>query len=237
MSYTINAKINLLDKVSYKFVNDDKPLKYETNKKGSSGGAFPLKNDEIIGNIIKIEETKTSYVSIGDEYEDDGIHEYTITKYYILGYDEAISYEFLELLANKLDQEKIVPYTREQFLARQAEKRRIQQIEFDRLAAEQAEMARIAKEHGSDIAETVAKDLEKQALKIADQKTEVSQTFRTGDSTSTLKGRWVCEVIDEKLVPREYCEPVNSLLNAAVKNGVREIAGCKVYEYFSTASK
>jgi len=105
MSYTINAKINLLDKVSYKFVNYDKPLKYETNEKGSSGGAFPLKNDEIIGNIIKIEETKTSYVSIGDEYEDeddeyedDGIHEYTITKYYILGYDKAISYESLELI-------------------------------------------------------------------------------------------------------------------------------------------
>lgn len=41
---------------------------------------------------------------------------------------------------------------------------------------------------------------------------------------------WKVEIIDEALVPREFCDPVMTLLRDAVKRGVREIPGCRVFE-------
>jgi len=46
--------------------------------------------------------------------------------------------------------------------------------------------------------------------------------------------RWVCRVEDPQKVPREYCIPSTPLLNEAVKNGVREIAGCKIEQVTET---
>jgi hypothetical protein len=41
---------------------------------------------------------------------------------------------------------------------------------------------------------------------------------------------WVCVIVDPSLVPREFCAPVQKLLNDAVKQGVRSIAGCEIKE-------
>ena len=41
---------------------------------------------------------------------------------------------------------------------------------------------------------------------------------------------WVCVVVDPALVPREFCAPVQKLLNDAVKQGVRTIPGCEIKE-------
>lgn len=41
---------------------------------------------------------------------------------------------------------------------------------------------------------------------------------------------WKYEIIDENLVPRDFCSPDAGLINAAVKSGTREIAGVKIYE-------
>jgi len=41
---------------------------------------------------------------------------------------------------------------------------------------------------------------------------------------------WVCTIVDPSLVPREFCAPVQKLLNDAVKQGVRSIAGCEIKE-------
>jgi len=41
---------------------------------------------------------------------------------------------------------------------------------------------------------------------------------------------WVCVVVDPALVPREFCAPVQKLLNDAVKQGVRSIPGCEIKE-------
>lgn len=42
--------------------------------------------------------------------------------------------------------------------------------------------------------------------------------------------RWVCVIVDPALVPREFCAPVQKLLNDAVKQGVRSIPGCEIKE-------
>ena len=41
-----------------------------------------------------------------------------------------------------------------------------------------------------------------------------------------FKGR----IENAKAVPREFCEPVRRLINEAIKSGVREIPGVKIYE-------
>lgn len=41
---------------------------------------------------------------------------------------------------------------------------------------------------------------------------------------------WVCTIVDPALVPREFCAPVQKLLNDAVRQGVRSIVGCVIKE-------
>jgi hypothetical protein len=50
-----------------------------------------------------------------------------------------------------------------------------------------------------------------------------------GGSAYSAKN-WVCTIVDPSLVPREYCAPVQKLLNDAVKQGVRSIPGCEIKE-------
>ena len=59
-------------------------------------------------------------------------------------------------------------------------------------------------------------------------------TVRTEAGSSYNVPKMVCEIIDSTIVPREYCEPVMKRLNEAVKMGVREIPGCKIYETVET---
>lgn len=53
---------------------------------------------------------------------------------------------------------------------------------------------------------------------------------RTEEGKATLNTRWVCVVDDLALVPREYCEVSQPLLNAAVRKGIRNIPGCTIKE-------
>lgn len=60
---------------------------------------------------------------------------------------------------------------------------------------------------------------------------EKEKIVRTDTGTTTYeKKTWKCDIVKPELVPREYCAPVQKLLNEAVKQGVREIAGCNIYE-------
>lgn len=53
---------------------------------------------------------------------------------------------------------------------------------------------------------------------------------RTAEGVSFAKFRWVCRITAPAQVPRDYCEPSQKLLDAAVKDGVRAIAGCEIKE-------
>jgi len=45
---------------------------------------------------------------------------------------------------------------------------------------------------------------------------------------------WKAEITDSALVPREYCEPSMKLIDRAVRMGVREIPGVRIFEDVST---
>jgi len=146
------------------------------------------------------------------------------------------SSEILARIAKKLDSEKIVPYSLEKIKKEKEAEGQRRQEEFDRIAKEQ-KLMQDAEGQGSDIAKEVSAELEQEALDVIGRKTEVTQTFKTGNSATTLKGRWVCEIIDENEVPRSYCTPNQTLLNASVKDGTRKIAGCEIKEVYSSASR
>ena len=65
---------------------------------------------------------------------------------------------------------------------------------------------------------------------------EVPETkIQTEAGTSTIKSEWAYKIIDAGQVPREYCSPDDKLLKAAVKAGIRTIAGCEIVEEFKSA--
>lgn len=60
-------------------------------------------------------------------------------------------------------------------------------------------------------------------------KQETVTRTESGASAYQVKN-WKCTIIDAPIVPRQFCEPSQKFLNDAVKQGVREIPGCKIEE-------
>ena len=123
--------------------------------------------------------------------------------------------DFLEKVARDIDA-KIIPY----------QQMKIQKQEEDE------------RQKNLSIASTLAKNgMDEKALEVIEREVVVDKKTSTTEATNTLSKRWVCEVIDEAAVPREYCEVSQTKLNAAVKLGTREIAGCKIYEKFFSVTR
>ena len=57
---------------------------------------------------------------------------------------------------------------------------------------------------------------------------EARSATRTSEGTSFAKFKWTCKIVDPAQVPREYCEPSQKLLDAAMKGGERNIPGCEI---------
>ena len=57
---------------------------------------------------------------------------------------------------------------------------------------------------------------------------ESRSATRTSEGSSFAKFKWTCKVVDPDKVPREYCEPSQKLLDAAMKGGLRSIEGCVI---------
>lgn len=62
-------------------------------------------------------------------------------------------------------------------------------------------------------------EAEKQAKKLANQAPKAG-----------IRTYWKFEVINPQEVPREYCSPSDVLINQAIKNGITEIKGLKIYQ-------
>lgn len=59
---------------------------------------------------------------------------------------------------------------------------------------------------------------------------DVPKVTRTEQGSASQVKTWVYKIIDPNAIPREYCVPDSRLLNQAVKNGIRSISGCEIYE-------
>lgn len=59
---------------------------------------------------------------------------------------------------------------------------------------------------------------------------EPEPTMRSGGHAATVRKVWKIEVLDATAVPRHYCKPDEQAIRSAVKDGVREIDGVRIYE-------
>lgn len=140
---------------------------------------------------------------------------------------EVINQEFRELVAPLEAAEESL---KAQFAAFQREQRRI--AEEARVAAEKA--AREAEEKARREAEEAAKagEPEPPAPAPAPAPTPPQPPPRVRHTTSgsvSMREAWKYEIIDEVQLPREYLKPDPGAVQRAVKDGVREIPGVKIW--------
>ncbi len=105
---------------------------------------------------------------------------------------------------------------------------------------EQARIAREEQERLRKLQEKEQKRLERQASKkgiappppppVIPAMNEPAKTTRSDAGTVTSKKTWDFEIVDENKIPRMFLQVNEKAIRAAVKSGVREIAGCRVFQ-------
>jgi hypothetical protein len=124
---------------------------------------------------------------------------------------------------------------------RQAEQRQRQEAaaEAARLREAQAEAERQVKQHEANNDRIGAMDYGRHAEHLAGQAAEAEAIAAAPDApvrihgeygaTAYAKEEWLYEVDDPTLIPLQYLEPSDPAIKAALKRGVREIPGLRIY--------
>jgi len=112
---------------------------------------------------------------------------------------------------------------------------REQRLEAERKAREALE--KLEQEEDKARRAALVKEIEEETAaaqaptpQVAPIVAERPEVVRTAEGSSYSKFVWKCRVVAPDQVPREYCEPVQKFLDAAVKGGIRNIAGCVIEE-------
>jgi hypothetical protein len=119
----------------------------------------------------------------------------------------------------------------EQRVIREEAARKAREAE-EALKKETDEAARLALQRTID-EETEAANAPPQVA-VAPVIPEIPRAVRANSGSAHQKKRWVCRIVDPAEVPRQYCAPIQTLLNEAVKSGMRNIAGCVIEEISET---
>lgn len=82
----------------------------------------------------------------------------------------------------------------------------------------------------SEMAMGIAASIEEQQVKDASREVKAIARTLGGEGKMSSSKKWVFEIEVATAVPREYCEPVESIIRKAVQSGVRDIPGVKIYE-------
>ena len=118
-----------------------------------------------------------------------------------------------------------------------AEKRKKRE-ELERIEREkQAEALRKAQEEAAmngKVEDVQAIEVAVEHVETMPIKSTVSVRGFTGASASSRK-IWKYEITEPDLIPRNYCEPSAAKINAAVKSGVREIPGVRIFEEYGVS--
>ena len=122
--------------------------------------------------------------------------------------------------------------------------RKIAEKEAAKRKAGEAELAEMRKKLEEDKQAALKKAQEEEAKNAVVAPTvlspiipETKTQIRTETGVTAFANEpWICEIVEEGKVPHEYrkCEPSQMLLNRAVKEGVREIEGCRIYQGYKT---
>jgi len=116
--------------------------------------------------------------------------------------------------------------TRQEALERKA---REEEMERQRKAQEKLDAEKAELDNVGDFLSDEEKAAKEQEL--AELEAEASQTNEFKDTkTKGMRSTWKGEVTDESKVPREYLVVDQTLINKAVKDGVRNIPGVRIFE-------
>ena len=116
-------------------------------------------------------------------------------------------------------------------------KRKISDHQY-RLEMERRERDRKAREEAERLQRQLDKEAKSKGVEAPTVQTPVAQeaptVVRTEAGSAHQRKTWAFEVVNEAAVPREYCAVDERKIREAVKNGVREIPGCRVFEKSET---
>lgn len=123
-----------------------------------------------------------------------------------------------EIKANKLADE-----ARQKMLAEQEKQRKErEELENQRLAIEREKR---------EIAEQ--KRIMEEAKKAEDEKRLREEKIKQMEEEDSIKGitkLWTYDIVDEAKIPVQFCSLDSKKINKAIKAGIREIAGLKIYQ-------
>lgn len=121
----------------------------------------------------------------------------------------------------------------------EAAQRKKEDDELAEMEADDAEKAAKQKEIEDErirreFAENKAKREEEERMKKLEDEAKQKQAVLDANSAAAkpkwMTSYWKYEIEDETQVPLAYCSPDSAKINAAIKAGVREIPGVRVYE-------
>ena len=132
----------------------------------------------------------------------------------------------------KLDEERIAKEAVSKKLNEAEEKKLKDEAEKQRIEREKLNQEKLDIERQKREAEEENKRIEEEKKVLADKK-EAEEKAAAEAAKNKVKGivkNWQWELLDESKVARAYCSPDSKKINAAVKAGIREIDGVRVFE-------
>lgn len=108
-----------------------------------------------------------------------------------------------------------------------------------KLELERREREKKAREEAAKLQTAIDKEAKEKGVEstkvipIAVPEVDKVARSETGVAAHTRKV-WKAEVVDESAVPREFCSPDMRLINEAVKAGLKEMAGVRIWEDVQT---
>lgn len=148
--------------------------------------------------------------------------------------------EAVKKMLRILEDEKILPYNRELEKTKREEAEKIRQIELEKMRIDREEALKKALAE-KEITKAEAKKEEKaiaEEMKIEEQKEiKIETQVKTKTGSTSFRKTWTFEIVDTGIVPRSYCEPSKSLIDNAIKNGVRDIIGVRIFEKETVVSR
>jgi len=126
---------------------------------------------------------------------------------------------------------KITAYAAEQRKIAEELERIRREEEAARLAIQQKRMEELAQKTNNEKILEQAIVVEEKREQLAAAPVEIkTQAVKTATSSTNIRQQWTFEIVDAPQVPRKYCVPDKTLINAAIKLGERDIPGLRVFQ-------
>jgi hypothetical protein len=125
---------------------------------------------------------------------------------------------------------KMKSYNDQQKVKRDAEAKAARDAETARLREEAEKLAAAAVNLKSDKVMDAAVKVEEKAAKLEAAPVKVQTQFVSGESKTNFAMVWRFEVVDPRKVPIAYMEISDKKIKDAIKSGLRDIPGIRIFE-------